>query len=211
MSTMAVGISVIFLLLTPFVWRRLVHTIERVGWMSGIIAAMIGVATWVFSDVPYLWRIVIFVVAIVILGATALWSRTQETENEQVDLRKKAVWDAIKKWVEMPITRFRDQEDTLPLAEKPPELAVEIEECLKRKYPSIWGNLQKLKQEYHGWKNEHVSDRFTENINGVPTIHIDMVHWYNESTCRRLVELHHQLAEQIKSEILEKYHTRLKR
>jgi len=130
--------------------------------------------------------------------------------NEQEILRKERVWKAIQAWVALPITDFRHQQDTLPLAEKPPELADEVHECLRKKYPAIWTNLQKLRQEYREWKNEHVSDRFTERINGVPTIHINMVHSYNESICRRLKELHDQLKERIKSDILAKDHTRLK-
>jgi len=130
--------------------------------------------------------------------------------NEQEILKKERIWKAIQGWVTLPITRFRDQQDTLPLAEKPPELADEIYECLRKRYPSIWTNLQNLRQECSGWKNENVSERFTEYVNGVPTIHIDLVRWYKESTCSRLAELHRQLAEQIKSEILDKDHTRLK-
>ncbi len=144
-------------------------------------------------------------VSALLAGAVILW-----ISSDQVERKKERIWKAIEKWVNAPITRFHDQQDTLPFAEKPPELAFEIEECLKQNYPAIWDNLQKLKQEYHGWKNEDVGKRFTENINGIPTLHYDMFRWYNESTCRRLIELHHQMAKQIKSEILEKYHTRLK-
>lgn len=130
--------------------------------------------------------------------------------SQQADLRKKEVWNAFQKWVQVPIVRFRDQQDMLPLAEKPPDLAFELEECLKRNYPSVWADLQKLRQQYHAWKNENVSDRFTRTVNGVTTVYIDAVRDYNERMLDRLLRLHSQLAEGIKSEILDKHHTRLK-
>ena len=130
--------------------------------------------------------------------------------SEQVDLRKKEIWNAFQKWTHLPIVRFRDQQDTLPLAEKPPDLAFEIEECLKHNYPAIWDDLQKLRQQYHGWKNENVSDRFIKVENGQTVIDYRYVLAYNESMCNKLMWLHGQLGKQISSEILDKHHTRLR-
>jgi hypothetical protein len=123
--------------------------------------------------------------------------------------RKESIWRAIKKWVELPINRFRDKQDTLPLAEKPPELAVEIEECLSRYYPSIWQNVTKLRQEYHEWKDTDSTSKFTKVVEGQTIINLTYAQAYDEEKKRGLVRAHNQLAEQIKSEILDKYHDRL--
>jgi hypothetical protein len=61
----------------------------------------------------------------------------RKQELEEIDRRRRDTYDAIKKLVELPITRFHDKQDTLPLAEKALERSVEIEECLSRNYPSI--------------------------------------------------------------------------
>jgi hypothetical protein len=137
-------------------------------------------------------------------------SEAKAGSNEHADSFKEEVWNAFQKWAQLPIVRFREQEDTLPLAEKPPELAFEIEECLKSNYSRIWNDLQKLRQRYHAWKSENVSERFTESVNGVPTVHLDYILSYNRSMCERLLRSHTQLAAQIKSEILDKHYTRLK-
>jgi hypothetical protein len=137
-------------------------------------------------------------------------SEVKTGSSEQAGLRRKEVWNAFQKWTQLPIVRFREQQDTLPLAERPPDLAFEIEECLRRNYSEIWADLQKLRQQYHAWKNENVSDRFTKDVNGVPTVYLDYIRSYNESMCGRLLRFHSQLAAQIKLEILDKHHTRLK-
>lgn len=130
--------------------------------------------------------------------------------GEQADLRKREVWNAFQKWVQLPIVRFRDQQDMLPLAEKPPDLAFELEECLRRNYSTIWDNLQELRQQYHAWKNENISDRFTKIEDGHTIIDLRYILAYNESVCNKLVALHGQLGKQIGSEILDKHYTRLK-
>jgi len=37
---------------TAFVWRKLVETIERVGWISGILAALFTLAPFSIKDLP---------------------------------------------------------------------------------------------------------------------------------------------------------------
>lgn len=134
----------------------------------------------------------------------------EKQKLEQVDLKRGRIWQAIKEWIDLPITRFRDQKDTLPLGEKPPESAVEIEDCLRQNYPSLWADLQKFRQEYYAWKNEDVSKRFTTYENGHPVVYVDPKRDYNESMCRKLTSLHSQLVEQIRSDILDRDQTRLK-
>jgi hypothetical protein len=141
-------------------------------------------------------------------GGALIWNARKP--NEQDSRRKEDIWRAIKLWVELPITRFRDKQDTLPLAEKPPELAVEIEKCLSQKYPSVYACLQKLRQEYHDWKNTDSSARFMKVVEGRTIINLDDVIKWDEFKQRELMRLHSQLVEQIKSEILAKHHIRLK-
>jgi hypothetical protein len=133
----------------------------------------------------------------------------QEPKEQDTD-RKKDIWNAIKKWVDLPITRFRDKQDTLPLAEKPPELADEIEECFRKNYQSIYANLEKLRQEYLEWKNTDSSKKFTTYEDGKPVINFTYTQKWDDLKARDLTRLHSQLVEQIKSEILAKYHSRLK-
>ena len=44
--------AVIFLFHTAVVWRKLVETIERVGWINGIIAALFTLAPFSIKDLP---------------------------------------------------------------------------------------------------------------------------------------------------------------
>jgi len=178
-----------------------------------VLAPAIPVAFYYFGVITNLSSLVENILGAIVVGmftTGCAFLYYGPRANEQEILKKERIWKAVQAWVALPITDFRHQQDTLPLAEKPLELADEIHECLRRKYPSIWSNLEKFRQEYSGWKNENVSERFTETINGVPTVYINMIHSYNESKCRTLKELHNQLAEQIRSEILAKDHTRLK-
>jgi len=125
--------------------------------------------------------------------------------NEQEILRKERVWKVIQEWVALPATQ-----DILPLAEKPPTLADEIHECLRKKYPSIWANLQKLRQEYSEWKNIDHSERFRKTIGDTEFVNLNARNAYEKSERSRLKVLHSQLVEQIKSDILAKDHVRLK-
>jgi len=153
--------------------------------------------------------IIITIVAIMFTGGASLfWNGLKS--DEQDNLRREAIWKAIKEWIELPIARFRDKQDTLPLAEKPPELAVEIEECLSQNYPSVYACLQRLRQEYHDWKDTDSSAKFRKVVEGRTIINLDYVIKWDEFKQRELMRLHSQLVEQIKSEILAKHHTRLK-
>jgi len=134
----------------------------------------------------------------------------RKQELEEVDRRRRDTYVAIKKWVELPITKFRDKQDTLPLAEKALERSDDIEGCLSRNYPSIWRNLEKLTQEYHEWKSTDSAARFTTIEGGLTVVNITYANKWDDFKIRELLQLHSQLAEQIKSEILGKHDTRLK-
>jgi hypothetical protein len=48
----AVGAALLFVIATPFIWRKLVHPLERVGWVTGIIASGLTIITFVVSELP---------------------------------------------------------------------------------------------------------------------------------------------------------------
>jgi hypothetical protein len=109
---------------------------------------------------------IIGLTATAMLASGASLILTGRKPDEQSNLRRDAIWNAIKTWVELPITRFHDKQDVLPLAEKPPKLAREIGECLSRNYPSLWSTLQKLRREYRECKNTDSSAKFTKVVEG---------------------------------------------
>ena len=63
--------AVIFLFHTAVVWRKLVETIERVGWTSGIIAAIFTLAPFSIKDLPTGLQYIPTSVAGIILSLTA--------------------------------------------------------------------------------------------------------------------------------------------
>ena len=84
---------------------------------------------------------------------------------------------------------------------------------VNRLEPSIQYGLEtepKLRQEYHEWKSTDSAARFTRIDEGRTVVNIDNVIDWDKLKKRDLVQLHSRLAEQIKSEILGKHHSRLK-
>jgi hypothetical protein len=152
--------------------------------------------------------IVALVTAMIVGGVSSAWNARKPDEYE--NRRKEDIWKAIKQWIELPIIQFREQKDTLPLCEKPPELADAVEKCLSRKYSSIWIDLQKLRDEYHAWKNEDVPAKFIRHKDGDRSVNIDAIKGYNDSMRIKLMSLHSRLVERIKSEIIDKHFTQLK-
>jgi hypothetical protein len=154
-------------------------------------------------------QIIISVVpAMIVGGASLIWFGRKPDAQELS--RKQDIHGAIKKWVELPVAAFDYKSGTLPLAEKPPELAAEIEECLSRKYPSIHTNLQKFRQDYREWQDTESSSKFTTVEDGRTVINIDYVRAYDNEMAWKLTRAHGQLAEQFNSEIVDKHFTRLK-
>ncbi len=125
--------------------------------------------------------------------------------------RKKDIWDAIKEWVELTISH--GQQDAFPLAEKPPTLATEIEECLSRNYPSIWADVQQFRNKYDELmtiKAGNVPEELFEKIDGRTTLNLDLLQAREDSLCHQLSAMQRQLTGRLNSEILEKHSTRLK-
>jgi hypothetical protein len=74
--------AVIFLFHTAVVWRKLVETIERVGWISGIIAALFTLAPFSIKDLPSGLQYIPISVAGIILSLTAYHSHiTKKTSK----------------------------------------------------------------------------------------------------------------------------------
>ncbi len=74
-------VALIFVILTPLIWRRLVETIEKVGWTSGIIAAIFTLLPFSIQDLPTGWKFVPIIIAAIILSATAYLSRRQKSRT----------------------------------------------------------------------------------------------------------------------------------
>ena len=170
---------------------------------------LIGGLSGLFPNLADTIRIVIvsLVPTMIVSGASLIWLGRKPDEQEL--RRKEDIHRAIKRWNETPFGGFRKRTDTLPLAEKAPELAVEIEKCLSH-YQSVYANLQKLRQEYHEWKDTDSTGRFSRVENGKTIIDLRLAYAYDDSMCRSLLLSHSQLIEQIKSEILDKHYTSLK-
>lgn len=164
----------------------------------------------VVSNLPYAFETVMIAVvsSMVSAGSVLFWSARKPSEQD--NLRKQDIWEAIKKWVDLPIIQFRGKEDTLPLSEKPPDCADDVEDCLKRKHSLIWDNLQTFRREYREWKNTDSSEQFIKYEKGQAVLNYDDLLDWDDFKAGELARLHSQLVEQIKSEILAKHHTRLK-
>jgi hypothetical protein len=70
-------VSLIFVILTPLIWRRLVETLEKVGWISGTIAALFTLLPVSIQDLPTLWKFGPIIIAGIIISLTIYHSRTK--------------------------------------------------------------------------------------------------------------------------------------
>jgi len=71
----AIGVTFIFVSLTLLIWQRLLHPLERAGWASGFVMLAIMIIAWLMGEIPFQWKALFSVVALVILGVTAFWTR----------------------------------------------------------------------------------------------------------------------------------------
>lgn len=148
------------------------------------------------------------VIIAAVIGAIVVVAKRRDDTRRR---RKKDVWDAIKEWVEL--TKSHDQQDAFPLAEKPPILAMEIVECLSRKYPSIWADMQQFRTKYEelmAIKAGNVPEELYEEIDGRRTLHYDLLLAREDSLRHQLSAMQRQLIQRLNSEILEKHSARLK-
>gem|GEM_PF-1039207 len=71
-------VSLIFIILTPLIWRRLVETLEKVGWISGIIAALFTLLPFSIQNMPAGWKFAPIIIAGIILSLTAYNSKRRK-------------------------------------------------------------------------------------------------------------------------------------
>jgi hypothetical protein len=84
----AFGVALIFIILTPLIWRRLVETIEKVGWTSGIIAALFTLLPVSIQDLPTGWKFAPITIAGIILSLTAYHSRRKKSKKIKVPIKQ---------------------------------------------------------------------------------------------------------------------------
>lgn len=74
-SFLAVMIAVIFLTITPEVLPRLMETLEKVGWVSATILAIISAYSLTIGAIPRPYNFLVFVMAIALIVLSFAWSR----------------------------------------------------------------------------------------------------------------------------------------
>jgi hypothetical protein len=81
LSIVAVGAALLFVIATPFIWRKLVHPLERIGWVIGIVASGLTIITFVIPELPNEGQYGVGALAAVVLGVTAYWSRRDKNTS----------------------------------------------------------------------------------------------------------------------------------
>lgn len=76
-------LPVISLLLNLRVWTKTLHPLERFGWVSGTIVAIIAIVAWVIPDIPFVYRAISGCVAVAILGLALIWPRLSKMGKQQ--------------------------------------------------------------------------------------------------------------------------------
>ena len=76
-------IAIILLARGLFARTRSLEPIEKVGWIAGTVGVAIALLAWVMGDIPFIYRVIIGVVALVILIVTAIWSKFSGKESSE--------------------------------------------------------------------------------------------------------------------------------
>ena len=84
LSLITFWVSVIYLMLTLVVWVRLSEPLEKFGWIIGSILAAIGILNSVIGDIPFGYRLVVGIIAVIILSATTISTRYKIVRKETV-------------------------------------------------------------------------------------------------------------------------------
>jgi hypothetical protein len=138
----------------------------------------------------------------------------EKQKLEEIDRDRRAIYEAIKEWIQPPQTRWQigGQQEPLYLGEKIPKHAQKIDDCLSRNYHPIWADLQEFRNKYAELMALRISipEEFWEEINGVRTLHLRLVEARESSMRSQLVAMQRQLIQQINLEIVEKLDTELK-
>lgn len=82
-------VGVIYLTLTPVVWGSLLNPLAKIGWVSGIIFAVIGIYTSLIGGIPVPYNYGVFFVAVIILALTAISTRYQLVRKTKPEKKPK--------------------------------------------------------------------------------------------------------------------------
>jgi hypothetical protein len=170
-----------------------------------VVASFMGVLPSLSEAVGQV--IIAVIPAMIVGGASLIWFGRKPDEQELS--RKRDIHAAIKEWVES----FPNVYNPYPLAAKPPELSVEIENCLSRKYPSIWVDVERLRDKYSELlqiESGNFPDEFYQDVNGRRTLYMEAVEGRKLSMKDQLAAMERQLREEIGREIVERHFIRLK-
>jgi peroxiredoxin family protein len=83
LETLGSALSILYLVITPFIWRKLMQPLERVGWVSGLILAGTGLISWVYGDLSLSYKLPIGITAIVVLAVTGIWHRIKKQSSNE--------------------------------------------------------------------------------------------------------------------------------
>jgi hypothetical protein len=138
----------------------------------------------------------------------------EKQKLEEIDRDRRAIYEAIKEWIQPPPTRWQigGQQEPLYLGEKLPRYPQKIDGCLSRNYPLIWADLQEFRNKYAELMalRTSIPEEFWEEINGVRTLHLRLLEARENSMRHQLLAMQRQLVQQINIEIVEKLDTELK-
>jgi len=159
-----------------------------------LLALLIRNFLGLFPNMTETIRIILIALipAMITSGGSLVWLGRKPDEQEVT--RKRDIHAAIKTWVES------SQKALAPysLAAKAPELSLEVENCLSKKYPPIWSGVLELR---------HKRDEF---LKLAPNDLSGAVNGRKLAMQHDIEAMQGQLVQRINSEILEKHFTRLK-
>lgn len=140
----------------------------------------------------------------------------EKQKLEEIDRDRKAIYEAIKEWIQPPDTRLQivgGQQEPLYLAERIPRYTQKIDDCLNRNYPQIWADLQRFRSKYAelmALKLNIPAEFLRRKDDKVIEFHIIDLEARRASIRGPLLAMQRQLVQQINLEIVENLDTELK-
>jgi hypothetical protein len=138
----------------------------------------------------------------------------RKQELEEIDRRRRDIYNAIKEWVQPPETRWQigGQQEPLYLAERHPKYTQKIDACLSQNYHQIWADWQEFKRVYGDLMaiRENPPEECYERIDGKLTFYTRRLEARENSMRSQLLAMQRQLVQQINLEIVEKHDTELR-
>ena len=83
------SLSILYLVITPFLWRKLVNLLEKIGWMSGIVALISTQIPSIFGDYAQV-KFITFFGSIAVLGITGIFhlKSLKSEKSQKYDAKK---------------------------------------------------------------------------------------------------------------------------